>query len=91
MTPHLRQSFRRMPSDDAVRVTSKPEGDMVTKNWEFRVNEREAWYWRVSDEQNGRVEQAQHDFGTLFACVRDAERHGYAMPCARDAWYGVPV
>ena len=60
-------------------------------NWEFRLNDRLAWYWRALDRDSGRVLEPPGEFPTLFACVKDAERHGYRMPLDRDAWYGIPV
>ena len=61
---------------------------MLSKDWEFRLKDESAWYWRVIDRVNGNVEQAHNEFPTLYACVKDAEAHGYHVPCQREAWYG---
>ena len=60
----------------------------MPRTWEFRMNERSAWYWRSLDHESGTVvEEAPADFSTLFACVKDAERHGYALPAPCEGWY----
>ena len=60
-------------------------------SWEFSLNERLLWYWRSRDRDTGLIIEQAGDFRTLFACVKDAERHGYRLPLDIDAWYGIPV
>ena len=49
-------------------------------NWEFRLNELGTWYWHCVEPANETVlERSEHDFSTLFLCVRDAEKHGYKL------------
>ena len=60
---------------------------MLSKDWEFRLKNEAAWYWRTVDRASGTVQEAEQEFATLFACVKDAERHGYHVPGRREAWY----
>lgn len=49
--------------------------------WAFKLNERSAWYWERVDQQTPVLtERSREEFATLFLCVRDAEKHGYAVP-----------
>ena len=61
---------------------------MMSKDWEFRLKNEAAWYWRAVDRESGVVLEADDEFATLFACVKDAERHGYYVPVQCDAWFG---
>ena len=64
---------------------------MLSKDWEFRLKNEAAWYWRAIDRSSGSVQEAEQEFPTLFACVKDAEQHGYHVPGQREAWFAASV
>jgi hypothetical protein len=48
--------------------------------------DEQEWLWRCVDGQTGSVlKLSRAPFKTLYACIKDAELHGYVSPVARRA------
>jgi hypothetical protein len=69
-------------SRPAARKSTPTRLDGTTMHWEFKQEpgEKNRWRWRqVAAGTRETLKMSQLPFKTVEECVRDAEKHGYAV------------